>query len=192
MRFAVFLPDGADGVPALYWLSGLTCTEENFVVKAGAQRLAAELGIALIVPDTSPRGVDIPGQDDRIDVGKSATRLTATARGGLTSAQQRALDARAQAWLRANAPEAASVREFLEQATGAAPQDGAGSGVEVLGPAPALMERRRDRSHAHLLARSTSRARLQEYLGRWIPAVRELKRPRRVSWSLDVDPAEIG
>lgn len=96
------------------------------------------------------------------------------------------------ALLRANAPEAASVREFLEQATGVAPQDGAGSAVEVLGPAPALMERRRDRSHAHLLARSTSRARLQEYLGRWIPAVRELKRPRRVRWSVDVDPAEIG
>ena len=96
------------------------------------------------------------------------------------------------AMLRANAPEAASVREFLEQATGVAPQDGAGSAVEVLGPAPALMERRRDRSHAHLLARSTSRARLQEYLGRWIPAVRELKRPRRVRWSVDVDPAEIG
>ena len=72
MRFAVFLPEHADGVPALYWLSGLTCTEENFVVKAGAQRPAAELGIALIVPDTSPRGVDIPGQDDRIDVGSGA------------------------------------------------------------------------------------------------------------------------
>ena len=94
--------------------------------------------------------------------------------------------------LRANAPEAASVREFLERALGVAPQDGPASGVEVLGPAPALMERRRDRNHAHLLARSSSRARLQEYLDRWIPAVRELKRPRRVSWSVDVDPAEIG
>ena len=94
--------------------------------------------------------------------------------------------------LRANAPEAASVREFLEQALGVAPQDGPGSAVEVLGPAPALMERRRDRNHAHLLARSSSRARLQEYLGRWVPAVRDLKRPRRVSWSVDVDPAEIG
>ena len=96
------------------------------------------------------------------------------------------------AMLRANAPEAASVREFLEQAKDAVPQNGAGSAVEVLGPAPALMERRRDRNHAHLLARSLSRARLQAFLGRWIPAVRELKRPRRVSWSVDVDPAEIG
>ena len=72
MRFAAFLP-GDDGTfPALYWLSGLTCTEENFVVKAGAQRIAAELGIALIVPDTSPRGVNVPGEDDSIDVGSSA------------------------------------------------------------------------------------------------------------------------
>ena len=72
MRFAVFLPGDSDGVPALYWLSGLTCTEENFVVKGGAQRLAAELGIALIVPDTSPRDVNIPGEDDAIDVGSGA------------------------------------------------------------------------------------------------------------------------
>ncbi len=72
MRFAVFLPGDARAVPALYWLSGLTCTEENFVVKAGAQRLAAELGIALIVPDTSPRGVNVPGEDDSIDVGTGA------------------------------------------------------------------------------------------------------------------------
>lgn len=96
------------------------------------------------------------------------------------------------ALLRANAPEAASVREFLDRAKAAAPENGAGSAVEVLGPAPALMERRRDRNHAHLLARSPDRARLQAFLGRWIPAVRELPRLRRVSWSLDVDPAEIG
>ena len=94
--------------------------------------------------------------------------------------------------LRASAPEAASVREFLNLAKAALAPDGSGSAVEVLGPAPALMERRRDRNHAHLLARSSSRARLQELLGRWIPAVRELKRPRRVNWSVDVDPAEIG
>ena len=73
MRFAAFVPDGADALPALYWLSGLTCTEENFVVKAGAQRCAANLGIALIVPDTSPRGVNIPGEDDQIDVGSGAS-----------------------------------------------------------------------------------------------------------------------
>jgi S-formylglutathione hydrolase len=74
MRFAVFLPPAAERgpVPALYWLSGLTCTEENFSVKAGAQRYAAELGLALIIPDTSPRGVNIPGEDAQMDVGTGA------------------------------------------------------------------------------------------------------------------------
>jgi S-formylglutathione hydrolase len=74
MRFAVFLPQAAERgpVPALYWLSGLTCTEENFSVKAGAQRYAAELGLALIIPDTSPRGVNIPGEDAQMDVGTGA------------------------------------------------------------------------------------------------------------------------
>jgi S-formylglutathione hydrolase len=74
MRFAVYLPPAAakGPVPALYWLSGLTCTEENFSVKAGAQRYAAELGLALIIPDTSPRGVNIPGEDASMDVGTGA------------------------------------------------------------------------------------------------------------------------
>jgi S-formylglutathione hydrolase len=65
--FAVFLPPQAlEGtrVPALYWLSGLTCTDENFMQKAGAQRLAAELGLALVAPDTSPRGEGVPGDPD--------------------------------------------------------------------------------------------------------------------------------
>ncbi|MBK1665394.1 S-formylglutathione hydrolase [Rhodospirillum rubrum] len=63
MVFSLFLPPQAvdQSVPAAYWLSGLTCTDENFVHKAGAQRVAAELGIALVVPDTSPRG---PGVAD--------------------------------------------------------------------------------------------------------------------------------
>lgn len=58
MNFSVYLPPGAKSgqVPVLYWLSGLTCTDENFVTKAGAQRYAAEHGIALVMPDTSPRG----------------------------------------------------------------------------------------------------------------------------------------
>ena len=74
MRFAAYLPPAAakGAVPALYWLSGLTCTEENFSVKAGAQRYAAELGLALIIPDTSPRGVNIPGEDASMDVGTGA------------------------------------------------------------------------------------------------------------------------
>ena len=62
MRCGIFLPPQAERgkVPVLYWLSGLTCTEENFIVKAGAQRVAAELGLAIIAPDTSPRGLQIP------------------------------------------------------------------------------------------------------------------------------------
>lgn len=74
MRFGLFLPPQAkEGlVPVLYWLSGLTCTEENFIVKAGAQRVAAELGIALVAPDTSPRGDDVPDDAASYDFGKGA------------------------------------------------------------------------------------------------------------------------
>ncbi|MCY3940398.1 MAG: S-formylglutathione hydrolase [Gammaproteobacteria bacterium] len=75
MRFALFLPPGlADGgkAPALYFLSGLTCTEENFTVKAGAQRFAAQAGLALVVPDTSPRNTGIPGEDDEDFLGSGA------------------------------------------------------------------------------------------------------------------------
>src|SRR5204862_2868208 len=74
MRFGVFLPPQAHAraVPVLYWLSGLTCTEENFIVKAGAQRVAAELGLAIVVPDTSPRGLKIPGEDESYDFGTGA------------------------------------------------------------------------------------------------------------------------
>jgi len=63
MRFAAFVPPRADQrpVPVVWYLSGLTCTEENFTVKAGAQRIAAELGLMLIAPDTSPRGDAVPG-----------------------------------------------------------------------------------------------------------------------------------
>ena len=74
MRFGLFLPPRAAGarVPVVYWLSGLTCTEENFIVKAGAQRIAAELGLAIVVPDTSPRGLGIPGEADSYDFGLGA------------------------------------------------------------------------------------------------------------------------
>jgi S-formylglutathione hydrolase len=63
MRFAAFIPRQADqgAVPVVWYLSGLTCTEENFTVKAGAQRIAAELGLLLVAPDTSPRGDGVPG-----------------------------------------------------------------------------------------------------------------------------------
>ncbi len=74
MRFAVYLPPQAEvaPVPVLYWLSGLTCTDENFMVKAGAQRYAAEHGIALVAPDTSPRSTGIPGEDDDWALGSGA------------------------------------------------------------------------------------------------------------------------
>jgi S-formylglutathione hydrolase len=63
MRFAAFVPQRAEQrpVPVVWYLSGLTCTEENFTVKAGAQRIAGELGLLLIAPDTSPRGDAVPG-----------------------------------------------------------------------------------------------------------------------------------
>ena len=74
MRCGIFLPPQAERgkVPVLYWLSGLTCTEENFIVKAGAQRVAAELGLAIVAPDTSPRGLQIPGEDASFDFGSGA------------------------------------------------------------------------------------------------------------------------
>jgi len=60
MNFAVYLPEGNGPFPVLYWLSGLTCTEENFITKAGAQRVASELGLVIVAPDTSPRGEGVP------------------------------------------------------------------------------------------------------------------------------------
>ena len=74
MRFSVYLPPQAENgkVPGLYFLSGLTCTDANFMEKAGAQRYAAEHGIALIAPDTSPRGDDVPDAPDAYDYGKGA------------------------------------------------------------------------------------------------------------------------
>ncbi len=66
MTFSVYLPPQAENhkVPVLYWLSGLTCNDENFVIKAGAQRYAAEYGIAIVTPDTSPRGEGVPDDPD--------------------------------------------------------------------------------------------------------------------------------
>ena len=73
MNFAIYLPPQAgDGpVPVLYWLSGLTCSEQNFITKAGAQRYAAEHGIAIVCPDTSPRGDDVADAEG-YDLGKGA------------------------------------------------------------------------------------------------------------------------
>ena len=74
MRFAIYLPPQApqqENVPVLYWLSGLTCTDENFMQKAGAHRIAAELGIAIVAPDTSPRGEGV-ADDEGYDLGQGA------------------------------------------------------------------------------------------------------------------------
>ena len=80
MRFSVFLPDQLPGTPdtgsakrpALFYLAGLTCTEETFAIKGGAQRVAAEEGLVLVMPDTSPRGANITGESDAWDFGVGA------------------------------------------------------------------------------------------------------------------------
>jgi len=74
MRFSVFVPPHSAGVrlPVLYYLSGLTCNEEVFAIKAGAQRVAAELGLVLVAPDTSPRNTGIRGATDDWDFGEGA------------------------------------------------------------------------------------------------------------------------
>lgn len=73
MTFGLFTPPAAENgaVPVLWWLSGLTCTHANAMEKAGAQRVAAELGLAIVFPDTSPRGADAP-DDDAYDLGQGA------------------------------------------------------------------------------------------------------------------------
>ena len=74
MKFAIFLPSKSNSakVPVLYWLSGLTCSEQNFITKAGAQRYAEEYGIAIVAPDTSPRGCNIEGEEESWDFGTGA------------------------------------------------------------------------------------------------------------------------
>jgi len=75
MKFGVYRPPQALAgarVPALMWLAGLTCTEETFAIKAGAQRVAAELGLMLVTPDTSPRDTGVPGADASWDFGHGA------------------------------------------------------------------------------------------------------------------------
>ena len=73
MKLSVYVPPAAERtpVPCVFWLSGLTCTEENFTVKAGAQRMASELGLIIVAPDTSPRGETV-ADDDGYDLGQGA------------------------------------------------------------------------------------------------------------------------
>lgn len=74
MRFAIYLPPAAEHkkVPVLFWLSGLTCTEQNFITKAGAQRIASQLGLAIVTPDTSPRGLNLKDHTQRDNFGEGA------------------------------------------------------------------------------------------------------------------------
>jgi S-formylglutathione hydrolase len=74
MRFSIYLPPGAETskLPVLFYLAGLTCTEETFAAKAGAQRIAAREGMILVSPDTSPRGANVPGESDNWDLGAGA------------------------------------------------------------------------------------------------------------------------
>ncbi|GFT22022.1 s-formylglutathione hydrolase [Nephila pilipes] len=74
MKFSLYLPPQAEEkkCPVLYWLSGLTCTEENFIVKSGFQRFAAKYGIIVVGPDTSPRNCNIEGENDSYDFGTGA------------------------------------------------------------------------------------------------------------------------
>lgn len=76
MKFAIYLPSESDAstrFPVLYWLSGLTCNENNFIQKAGAQQYAEQHGIIIVCPDTSPRGVNLPNEDDAFDFGSAAS-----------------------------------------------------------------------------------------------------------------------
>ena len=72
MKFSCFVPEQETADNAIIWLSGLTCTEENFISKAGAQRVLADTGTMIICPDTSPRGLDLPGEHESYDFGSGA------------------------------------------------------------------------------------------------------------------------
>lgn len=75
MKFGIYLPpqEKVKQVPVIYWLSGLTCTEANFIEKSGAQRYASEHGIIIVNPDTSPRNLNLPGDKDNWDFGEGAS-----------------------------------------------------------------------------------------------------------------------
>jgi S-formylglutathione hydrolase len=117
MKFSVYLPPQAvhgTKLPAVVYLAGLTCNEETFMMKAGAQRIAAELGLVLISPDTSPRGAKIPGEDASWDFGVGA--------GFYLDATQAPWSAhwRMESWL---------LKEVLPQIEAALPVDGARIGI---------------------------------------------------------------
>lgn len=116
MRFSVFLPPQAEQgrVPVLFYLAGLTCTEETFMIKGGAQRRAAELGLMLVAPDTSPRGAGVPGEDDDWDFGTGAGFY---------------LDAAQEPWARHYRMESYVARELFDIATSGLPGDAQRAGI---------------------------------------------------------------
>ncbi|MBL0150437.1 MAG: S-formylglutathione hydrolase [Ideonella sp.] len=119
MRFALYLPPQALGgsaqrVPLLVYLAGLTCNEETFTMKAGAQRLASELGLALLMPDTSPRGANLAGEADAWDFGVGAGFY---------------LDATRAPWAAHWRMESYLLEELLPQVAAHAPVDAARTGL---------------------------------------------------------------
>jgi S-formylglutathione hydrolase len=116
MKFSVFLPPQASRttVPVLFYLAGLTCNEETFMIKGGAQRLAAELGIMLVAPDTSPRGAAIAGESDSWDFGVGAGFY---------------LDASATPWSRHYRMESYITRELLALVLASLPGNAAQVGI---------------------------------------------------------------
>lgn len=116
MGFSVFVPPQAEQgrVPVLFYLAGLTCTEETFMIKAGAQRRAAELGLMLVTPDTSPRGAGVPGEDENWDFGTGAGFY---------------VDATQEPWARHYRMESYVTQELFEIATTQLPGDAARAGI---------------------------------------------------------------
>lgn len=118
MRFSAFIPEaavaGGARLPVLFFLAGLTCTEEVFMVKAGAQRLAALHSIMLVAPDTSPRGAGVPGEDDGWDLGTGAGFY---------------LDATQEPWRTHYRMESYVARELFDIATTTLPGNAARAGV---------------------------------------------------------------
>jgi len=116
MRFAVFEPPQArhGRVPVLFYLAGLTCTEETFMIKAGAQRLAAQHGLMLVAPDTSPRGANVAGEDADYDLGTGAGFY---------------LDATQDPWRRHYRMESWITQELFDLVTTVLPGDAARAGI---------------------------------------------------------------
>src|SRR5690606_33327304 len=112
----VFVPPQAERgpVPVLYYLAGLTCTEETFMIKAGAQRVAAHLGLMLVAPDTSPRGVPLPGDQESWDFGVGAGFY---------------LDATQEPWSRHYKMESYVARELPELVKASFPADAGRQGI---------------------------------------------------------------